>query len=205
MLAIHGARCSDSLGRRRVRARLVVDRRSGELAGVPTTRQEARQGVGEQCQAGTGREDVCVCMCVYLCCVLCVAIFCVRGVGASVLCTMRQAGCLVWESAVIRAARRSGPTCICWHWHWHWHWWETKELKNCDPGGVSGSGRRGRMASRLRADWPAQSQRATPSRSRHRRIPHPSAGTHAGSIAAPSACLALARRKCHPRRKCHTV
>lgn len=109
----------------------MVDRRSGELAGVPTTRQEARQGVGEQCQAGTGREDVCVyvCMCVYVCCaVLCVAIFCVRGVGASVLCTMRQAGCLVWESAVIRAARRSGPTCICWH--WHWHGWETKEPWN---------------------------------------------------------------------------
>jgi hypothetical protein len=51
----------------------VVDRRSGEQAGVPTTRQEARQGVGEQCQAGTGREDVCVCVCVgayAVCCAL---------------------------------------------------------------------------------------------------------------------------------------
>jgi hypothetical protein len=72
--------------------------------------------------------------------------------------------------------------------------WCQCKPRNCDPGGVSGR----RMASRLRADWPAQLQRATPSRSRHRRIPHPSAGTHAGSIAALSTCLALARRKCHP-------
>jgi hypothetical protein len=70
----------------------VVDRRSGEQAGVPTTRQEARQGVGEQCQAGTGREDVCVCVCVWvlmLCAVRC-NILCARTkVGASVLCSRR--------------------------------------------------------------------------------------------------------------------
>ena len=85
---------------------------------------------------GQGAERVCMCVC--LCCGLWAAIFSVRAVGASVLCTRyTKQACLGWESAVIRAARRSGATCICWlalaaagSAHLHLHLWETKELRS---------------------------------------------------------------------------